>query len=58
MIVADADGLDCKEIVFSVDRVEDKKPRRDFYTASICRDGKDWKRATAEPATARWGFLR
>jgi hypothetical protein len=58
VIVADAAGLDCKEIVFSVDTVEDKKPRRNFYTASICRDGKDWKWATAEPAVARWGSLQ
>lgn len=58
VIVANADGLDCKEIVFSVDTVENKKQRRDFYTASICRDGKDWKWATAEPAVARWGSLQ
>jgi hypothetical protein len=48
----------CKEIVFSVDRVEDKQPARAFYTATICRDGDLWKWATAEPATERWGGLQ
>jgi hypothetical protein len=55
---ADTNGLDCKEIVFSVDHVEKKAMRRDFYTASICRDGTVWKWATAEPAVARWGSLQ
>jgi len=58
VIVAEADGLDCKEIVFSVDRLVNKKLLRDFYTASICRDGAQWKWATAEPAVARWGSLQ
>jgi hypothetical protein len=48
----------CKEIVFSVDTVEDKQPHRAFYTATVCRDGKAWKWASAEPATARWGSLQ
>lgn len=50
--------LDCKEIVFSVDAMVKRKPDRAFYTAIICRDGKVWKWATAEPATERWGSLQ
>jgi len=48
----------CKEIVFSVNTVEDKKPARAFYTATVCQDGPVWKWASAEPATARWGALQ
>jgi hypothetical protein len=48
----------CREIVFSVDSTEHHQPRRDFYTATVCRDGNSWKWATAEPATARWGSLQ
>jgi len=48
----------CKEIVFSVDTMEEKVPRRAFYTATVCRDGQVWKWASAEPATARWGSLQ
>jgi hypothetical protein len=48
----------CKEIVFSVDTVEKKQPRRAFYTATVCQDGPAWKWASAEPATARWGTLQ
>jgi hypothetical protein len=58
MITTSDHSLDCKEIVFSVDTVEDHAPHSDFYTASICRDGSVWKWATAEPATARWGSLQ
>ena len=49
-------ALTCKEIVFSVDPAEGGVNR--FYVASICRQGLDWKWATAEPATARWGGLQ
>jgi hypothetical protein len=48
----------CKEIIFSVDTVRDKVPRRAFYTATVCRDGTVWKWASAEPATERWGSLQ
>ncbi len=48
----------CKEIVFSVDTVDKKIPHRAFYTATVCQDGKAWKWASAEPATARWGALQ
>jgi hypothetical protein len=51
-------GLDCKEVVFSVDTEEQGRPRRAFYTADICRDGETWKWASAEPATERWGALQ
>jgi hypothetical protein len=51
-------GLDCKEIVFSVDTVDQNLPYRAFYTASVCRDGTVWRWAAAEPATERWGSLQ
>ncbi len=50
--------LECKEIVFSVDRVQDKAPLSEFYVATICKDAVKWRWATAEPATARWGNLQ
>ena len=53
-------ALDCKEIVFSVDEeATKKKPASSaFFVASICRDGSNWKWASAEPATERWGALQ
>ncbi|WOD18863.1 hypothetical protein [Paraburkholderia kirstenboschensis] len=55
-----AGTLDCKEIVFSVDRIATKNVPASsaFYVASICRDGDNWKWASAEPATERWGALQ
>jgi hypothetical protein len=53
-----ADDFNCKEIVFSVDTVKKKVAQRSFYTATVCQDGKTWKWASAEPATARWGSLQ
>lgn len=61
-------ALDCKEIVFSVDRRGREKAASTtaatvptvstFYVASICRNGSRWDWASAEPATARWGALQ
>ncbi|WP_260854085.1 hypothetical protein [Paraburkholderia sp. BCC1886] len=53
-------ALDCKEIVFSVDHTATKNVPASsaFYVASICRDGDNWKWASAEPATERWGALQ
>lgn len=53
-------ALDCKEIVFSVDQAatKDKPASSAFFVASICRDGNNWKWASAEPATERWGALQ
>ncbi|WP_341312866.1 hypothetical protein WN982_15745 [Paraburkholderia sp. IMGN_8] len=53
-------ALDCKEIVFSVDQTVTKNVPASsaFYVASICRDGDNWKWASAEPATERWGALQ
>jgi hypothetical protein len=53
-----AADFDCKEIVFSVDTMEKKILNRAFYTATVCQDGVNWKWASAEPATARWGSLQ
>jgi flavin-binding protein dodecin len=51
-------GFSCKEIVFSVDQAEAHAPTSEYYTATVCRDGQQWKWATAEPATERWGALQ
>ncbi|MBP0591625.1 hypothetical protein J8I87_18200 [Paraburkholderia sp. LEh10] len=55
-----AGELDCKEIVFSVDKTATNNVPASsaFYVASICRDGSAWKWASAEPATERWGSLQ
>lgn len=52
------DPLACKEVVFSIDTIKDKQPTRQFFITDICRDGTDWRWATAEPAVARWGTLQ
>lgn len=58
-------ALECKEIVFSVDKAlqssqlaVDASIANGFYVASICRRGSQWAWASAEPATARWGGLQ
>ncbi|WP_156967007.1 hypothetical protein [Paraburkholderia ferrariae] len=53
-------ALDCKEIVFSVDHdaTKDAPASSAFYVAAVCRDGENWKWASAEPATERWGALQ
>lgn len=56
--VISAASLDCKEIVFSVDGMKKQTPTSAFYVATICRDGEQWKWASAEPATERWGSLQ
>ncbi|KND57784.1 hypothetical protein BVER_03434c [Candidatus Burkholderia verschuerenii] len=58
--VISSGALDCKEVVFSVDRdaTQDRPADSAFYVASVCRDGKQWKWASAEPATPRWGSLQ
>lgn len=48
----------CKEVVFSVVDGEGKDRTRAWYDADICRQGTQWKWASAEPAVARWGFLQ
>ena len=53
-----AEDFNCKEIIFSVDAKEKETLNRAFYTATVCQDGTNWKWASAEPATARWGSLQ
>jgi hypothetical protein len=53
-----AAAFNCKEIIFSVDTMEKQVTKRAFYTATVCQDGTEWKWASAEPATARWGSLQ
>jgi hypothetical protein len=54
--------LECKEIVFSVDVPPKAKGNGDtpsgFYVATLCKDGENWRWASAEPATERWGALQ
>jgi hypothetical protein len=50
--------LECKEIVFSVDKVRHEVSSRQFFVTDICRDGTTWRWASAEPAVARWGTLQ
>ncbi len=50
--------LRCREIVFSVEHPQNAGVQQDFYVTDICRDGTAWKWASAEPSTARWGFLQ
>ena len=56
--VISSGGMQCKEIIFSVDRVVEGAPQSAFYLTAICRDGAKWKWASAEPATERWGSLQ
>jgi hypothetical protein len=56
--VVSVSALQCKEVVFSVDSEPDHVPRTAFYVAMVCRDGTDWRWASAEPATDRWGGLQ
>lgn len=56
--VLGGEGFRCKEIVFSVDHADGHNLTSEFYTATVCRDGQQWKWATAEPATERWGSLQ
>lgn len=56
--VISATDLHCKEIVFSVDRMQEATVRSAFYVATICQDSAHWRWASAEPATARWGSLQ
>jgi hypothetical protein len=52
-------NLICKEIVFSIDTTAKQEPPQSaFYVAIICRDTTQWKWASAEPATERWGALQ
>ncbi|MDR2852581.1 MAG: hypothetical protein LBV61_05955 [Burkholderiaceae bacterium] len=51
-------GLQCKEIVFSIDGEGTPPANSAFYLAAICQDGDTWKWASAEPATPRWGALQ
>lgn len=50
--------LECKEIVFSIDTEKHHEPSRQFFVTDICRDGSNWRWASAEPAVARWGTLQ
>lgn len=48
----------CKEFVFSVQDGDGPSAHEDWYSASVCRQDKGWKWASAEPAVERWGNLQ
>lgn len=52
-----AGDIDCKEVVFTVERLG-RKPRTDAYITTVCRNGTAWRWAAAEPSTRRWGALQ
>lgn len=54
------DGLNCKEVVFSVDspKAGSAGAASQFFVTTICSDSGRWRWASAEPATARWGALQ
>ena len=52
-----ASDIDCKEVVFTVERLGGK-PRTDAYVTTVCRTGSSWRWASAEPSTRRWGALQ
>lgn len=58
--IISSQGMECKEIVFSIDGLVDKirNATTEFYVATICRSESGWKWASAEPATERWGALQ
>ena len=39
-------------------QTEHKAPRSAFYVAMLCRDGAQWRWASAEPSTQRWSGLQ
>ena len=47
----------CKEALFRLGAADAVAATR-WYLASACRRGQDWKWASAEPATERWGSLQ
>jgi hypothetical protein len=49
----------CKEVAFSLTTGETGTPARRWFVTTACRrQAQDWKWATAEPATSRWGSLQ
>ena len=56
--VISSGSMQCKEIIFSVDKEVEGAAQSAFYLTAICRDGAKWKWASAEPATERWGSLQ
>ena len=55
--VIQAGDVDCKEVVFTVER-SGKAPTREAYVTTVCRSGATWRWASAEPSTRRWGALQ
>lgn len=53
-------GTPCKELVFSVIPADTVDPDLDqsFYVATVCLHDQQWRWASAEPATERWGSLQ
>jgi hypothetical protein len=48
----------CKELAFSVAADEPENAAPAWFTTTACREGRQWKWASAEPAVERWGNLQ
>jgi hypothetical protein len=48
----------CREVVFTVIDGDAADAPRGRFVTTACAQGKTWKWAQAEPATARWGYLQ
>ncbi|MGK7866305.1 hypothetical protein [Falsiroseomonas sp. E2-1-a20] len=49
---------ECREAAFSVAEDNTSAAPRQWFLTTACRQQAGWKRAAAEPATARWGALQ
>lgn len=47
----------CKKALFSVEDIVDDKPTEHWYTLDVCKNGRYWLWAQAEPSVHRWGSL-
>ncbi|ETF04223.1 hypothetical protein W822_03365 [Advenella kashmirensis W13003] len=47
----------CKKALFSVEDMADGKPVEHWYTLDVCKNGRYWLWAQAEPSVKRWGAL-
>ncbi|WP_159999370.1 hypothetical protein [Roseomonas sp. 18066] len=55
--VIDTPLTQCREILFSVQE-KPEAPPEGIFVATTCRNPAGWRWASAEPATARWGYLQ
>lgn len=48
----------CKKAMFSVEDTVDSKVVEHWYTLDVCKNGRYWLWAQAEPSVKRWGALQ